>query len=179
MKRYRPAYAPEFRRHMVDLVHSGRPPEKLSEEFEPTAHSIAKWVRQSDRDAGKRGDGTTSAEGEELSKLGSENRRLRQERDILAKHVPDMIRGRRPGSHGRAKPIRTGLAVHECAPGHLSHPHNATCPEGLCIRLLCLAQTAGNSTGNGRCRSDPADPHDPCEFPWRLWSTPHPSRAAC
>ena len=89
MKRYRPAYPPEFRRQMVDLVHSGRTPEELSEEFEPTAHSITKWVWQADRDAGKRVDGTTSAEREELSKLRSENRRLRQERDILAKHVPD------------------------------------------------------------------------------------------
>ncbi len=70
---------------MVDLVHSGRTPEELSEEFEPTAQSIAKWVRQADRDAGRRADGTTSAEREELSKLHRENRRLRQERDILAK----------------------------------------------------------------------------------------------
>lgn len=85
MKRYRPAYPPEFRHQMVNLVRSGRTPEELSEEFEPTAQSIAKWVRQADRDAGKRWDGTTSAEREELSKLRSENRRLRQERDILAK----------------------------------------------------------------------------------------------
>ncbi len=112
MQRYRPAYPSEFRRQMVDLVHSGRTPEELSEEFEPTAQSIAKWVRQADRDAGKRVDGTTSAEREELSKLRSENRRLWQERDILAKHVPDLIRGRQPGSRGRARPTRTGLAVH-------------------------------------------------------------------
>lgn len=74
---------------MVDLVYSGRTPEELTEEFEPTAQSIAKWVRQGDRDAGKCVDGTASAEREELSKLRRENRRLRQKRDILAKHVPD------------------------------------------------------------------------------------------
>ena len=67
MQRYRLAYPPEFRRQMVDLVHSGRTPEELSEEFEPTAQSIAKWVRQADRDAGRRADGTTSAECQELS----------------------------------------------------------------------------------------------------------------
>ena len=34
------AYAPEFRRQMVELVRSGRTPEELSHEFEPTAQSI-------------------------------------------------------------------------------------------------------------------------------------------
>jgi len=34
------AYAPEFRRQMVELVRSGRTPEELSREFEPTAQSI-------------------------------------------------------------------------------------------------------------------------------------------
>lgn len=179
MQRYRPAYPSEFRRQMVDLVHSGRTPEELSEEFEPTAQSLAKWVRQADRDAGKRVDGTTSAEREGLSKLRSENRRLRQECDILAKHVPDMIRGRQPGSRGRARPTRTGLAVHERAPGHLSHPHDGTRPEGLWIRLLCLAQTASIGSGRGGCRLDPADPHDPCAIPWHLWRPPHPRRTAC
>lgn len=49
------------------------------------AQSIWNWVRQADRDAGKRTDGPTSVEREELTKLRRENARLRQERDILAK----------------------------------------------------------------------------------------------
>ena len=81
-KSHRP-YAPEFRRQMVDLVRSGRSPEALSREFEPTAQAIWDWVRQADRDEGRRYDG--SAEREELTRLRRENRRLRQERDILAK----------------------------------------------------------------------------------------------
>ena len=48
-KSHRP-YAPEFRRQMVDLVRSGRTPEELSREFEPTAQAIWNWVRQADRD---------------------------------------------------------------------------------------------------------------------------------
>ena len=36
MPRYRTAYPPEFRRQMVDLVRSGRTPEELAREFEPT-----------------------------------------------------------------------------------------------------------------------------------------------
>jgi transposase len=76
---------PEFRRQMVELVRAGRTPEELSREFEPTAQSIWNWVRQADRDAGRRADGPTSVEREELTKLRRENARLRQERDILAK----------------------------------------------------------------------------------------------
>ena len=85
MPRFRSAYPPEFRRQRVELVRSGGTPEDLAREFEPTAPSIAAWVKQADRDAGKRGDGATSAEREELSRLRRENHRLRQERDILAK----------------------------------------------------------------------------------------------
>ena len=85
MPRFRSAYPPEFRRQMVELVHSGRTPEDLAREFEPTAQSILNWVRQADRDAGRRTDGPTSAEREELARLRRENQRLRQERDILAK----------------------------------------------------------------------------------------------
>jgi transposase len=85
MPRFRAAYPPEFRRQMVELVRAGRPPEELAREFEPTAQSITNWVRQAERDARQRGDGPTSAEREELTRLRRENHRLRQERDILAK----------------------------------------------------------------------------------------------
>jgi transposase len=70
---------------MVELVRSGRTPEELSREFEPSAESIRNWVRQSDRDEGRREDGLTSAEREELNRLRRENRRLREEREILSK----------------------------------------------------------------------------------------------
>jgi transposase len=73
---------------MVELVRSGRSPEELAREFEPTAQSIAYWVKQAERDAGKRSDGPTSTEREELIRLRRENQRLRQERDILSKAAP-------------------------------------------------------------------------------------------
>src|SRR5271170_1748769 len=82
MPRYRTAYPPEFRRQMVDLVRSGRRPEELAREFEPTAQSISTWVKQAERDAGKRVDGPTSAEREELARLRRENHRLRQRRSL-------------------------------------------------------------------------------------------------
>ena len=44
MPKTRPLYAPEFRRQMVDLVRTGRDPEDLAKEFEPTAQSIRYWA---------------------------------------------------------------------------------------------------------------------------------------
>ena len=43
MPKSHPPYAPEFRRQMVELVRSGRTPEELSREFEPTAQAIWNW----------------------------------------------------------------------------------------------------------------------------------------
>ncbi len=85
MAKSRQPYLPEFRRRMVELVRSGRCPEKLGCEFEPSAESIRNWVRQADLDEGRREDGLTTAERKELRQLRRENRRLRQDQEILAK----------------------------------------------------------------------------------------------
>jgi transposase len=85
MPQTHPAYPPEFRRRMVELVRAGRDPEDLAREFEPSAQAIRNWVRQAERDGGRRTDGLTTDERDELARLRRENRQLRQERDILAK----------------------------------------------------------------------------------------------
>ncbi len=85
MSNTRPPYAAEFREQIVELVRSGRSPEELAREFEPSAQAIRNWVGQADRNEGRRADGLTSAERDELRRLRRENRRLRQEREILAK----------------------------------------------------------------------------------------------
>lgn len=85
MPRARPPYPPEYRRRLIELVRAGRTPESLSKEFEPSAQAIRNWVRQADLDAGRRSDGLTTAEREELVQLRRENRRLREEREILKK----------------------------------------------------------------------------------------------
>lgn len=79
------SYPPEFRRRIVELVRSGRSPGSLAEEYEPSAQAIRNWVRQAERDEGKRSDGLTTAEREEVVRLRRENRMLREERAILAK----------------------------------------------------------------------------------------------
>jgi transposase len=83
----RAQYPPEFRHRMVELVRSGKSPEELSRAFEPTAQTIRNWVAQTDRDEGRRPDGLTTAERDELSRLKRENRQLREERDILKKRA--------------------------------------------------------------------------------------------
>ena len=85
MPRYRTAYPPEFRRQMVDLVRSGRTPEELAREFEPSANAIREWIKQAALDEGLRNDGLTTSEREELNRLRRENRVLREEREILSK----------------------------------------------------------------------------------------------
>ncbi len=84
-QRHRAPYAAEFRRQMVELVRAGRDPEQLAQEFEPSAESIRNWVKQADRDEGRREDGLTTVERDELRRLRRENRQLREEREILAK----------------------------------------------------------------------------------------------
>ena len=85
MPKTRPPYSPEFRRQMVELVRSGRSPEELAKQFEPSGPSIRAWVKQADLDEGRREDGLTTAERDELRRLRRENRQLREEREILAK----------------------------------------------------------------------------------------------
>ena len=85
MSKHHQAYPPEFRQQMVDLVRAGRTPEELAREFERSAQAIRNWGAQAVRDAGRRADGTTSAEREELTRLRRENRQLKVEREILSK----------------------------------------------------------------------------------------------
>ena len=85
MPRSKPPYSPELRRRLVALVASGRSPESLAEEYEPSSQAIRNWVRQAERDGGQREDGLRSEEKAELTRLRREVRTLREERAILAK----------------------------------------------------------------------------------------------
>lgn len=98
MPRSRKPYPPEFRQQMVELVRAGRTPEELSREFEPSAQSISNWVAQADRDGGKRKDGLTTVEREEIVRLRRENRQLKLEREILSKAAAWFAQEKAPNS---------------------------------------------------------------------------------
>ena len=79
-------YPPDFRAEAVRLVREGgRTPDELAQTLGCSGQVIRNWLRQADLDAGRRSDGLTTAEREELRRLRAENRVLRMERDLLKK----------------------------------------------------------------------------------------------
>jgi len=85
MRRFKPPYPPEFRARIVELARAGRSLASLAKEFGVTDMSIRNWLRLADLDAGRRTEGLTTEEKQELARLRKENARLREERDILEK----------------------------------------------------------------------------------------------
>ena len=99
----------------VALVRAGRTPGELAREFECSAQAVRNWVRQADRDEGRREDGLTSAEREELRRLRRENRQLREEREILKKAAARVRSGDRHGAREVFGLVRANRAEHRMA----------------------------------------------------------------
>jgi len=77
-------YPLEFKAEAVRLVREGgRTISDVAQSLGVTAESLRQWLKQADLDAGRRSDGLTSDEREELRQLRRENQRLRQEKEIL------------------------------------------------------------------------------------------------
>ena len=86
MPRTHTVYPPEFRADAVRLYRtSGRGLKRTAAELGIAQESLRRWAKQSDLDAGRRSDGLTTDEREELRRLRREVRVLREERDILKK----------------------------------------------------------------------------------------------
>ena len=86
MPKSHPPYPPEFRAEAVRLVRAGgRTPDQLARDLGCSGQTIRNWVRQADLDNGRRTDGLTTAEREELRRLRREVKVLQQEREILKK----------------------------------------------------------------------------------------------
>jgi transposase len=82
--RARRAFTPEFKAEIVELCLRGdRAVGQVSKDFDLTETAVREWVKQAERDAGTRRDGLTSSEKEELAQLRRENRRLREDVEIL------------------------------------------------------------------------------------------------
>ena len=84
-RRHRRAFTPEFKAEIVELCQRGdRSVGQVAKDFDLTETAVREWVKQAERDAGTRQDGgLTSAERKELAELRRENRRLREDVDIL------------------------------------------------------------------------------------------------
>ena len=86
MPKHMPPYPPEFRTEAIRLARtSGKPHAEIARELGMTGETLRLWLKQADLDEGKRSDGLTSDEQEELRRLRRENRIVREEREILKK----------------------------------------------------------------------------------------------
>ena len=94
-------------------VRAGRNPQEPARELEPTVQALRHRVVQAQRDAGRCGDGPSTAQREALRRLRRENRCLREARDILATGEEEQANGR-PVS--RSPDERLGIA-REMVPG--------------------------------------------------------------
>jgi transposase len=85
-KRPRPrrSFTPAFKAEIVELCARGdRTIGQVSKDFDLTETAVRDWIKQAELDSGARSDGLTSAEKEELAQLRRENRRLREDVEIL------------------------------------------------------------------------------------------------
>jgi len=82
--RPRRSFTAEFKAEIVELCQRGdRSIGQIAKDFDLTETGVREWVKQAERDAGTRSDGLTTAERDELAQLRRENRRLREDVDIL------------------------------------------------------------------------------------------------
>jgi transposase len=86
-KRSRPrrSFTPEFKAEIVELCQLGdRSVGQVARDFDLTETAVREWVKQAERDTGIRQDGgLATAERKELAELRRENRRLREDVEIL------------------------------------------------------------------------------------------------
>ena len=84
-KRPRRSFTLEFKAEIVELCPRGdRSVGQVARDFDLTETAVREWVKQAERDAGTRQDGgLTSGERKELAQLRAENRRLREDVEIL------------------------------------------------------------------------------------------------
>jgi transposase len=86
MPRPRRFFPPEYKAEVIELIRTtGKTVGQVAKELDLTETAVRQWVKQADLDAGRRSDGLTTAERDELRKLRREVRDLREEREILRK----------------------------------------------------------------------------------------------
>jgi transposase len=83
--RPRRSFTLEFKADIVERCRAGdRTVGQVAKDFDLTETAVREWVKQAERDEGSRVDGgLTSSEREELAQLRRDNRRLREDVEIL------------------------------------------------------------------------------------------------
>ena len=82
--RARRSFPSEFKAEIVELCRRGdRSVGQVARAFDLTETAVREWVKQSDLDAGTRSDGLTTEERSELAAMRRENRRLREDVEVL------------------------------------------------------------------------------------------------
>ena len=83
--RRRRSFTPEFKAEIIELCQRGdRSVGQVAKDFDLSETAVREWVRQAERESGTRQDGgLTSVERKELAELRRENRRLREDVEIL------------------------------------------------------------------------------------------------
>jgi transposase len=85
-------YSPEIRERAVRMVLEHEEEydsqwaaiQSMTEKFGCTSETLRRWVRQAERDTGRR-EGRTTGEGERIKELERENRELKRANEILRK----------------------------------------------------------------------------------------------
>jgi transposase len=102
--RRRRSFTPEFKAEIVELCQRGdRAAGQVAKDFDLTETAVREWVKQAERDAGTGDGGLTSGERQELSELRRENRRLREDVDILKRATAFFALMPRSFSPGRVR----------------------------------------------------------------------------
>ena len=82
--RQRRSFTPEFKAEIVELCQRGdRSAGQVARDFDLTETAVREWVKQAERDTGTGDGGLTSDERQELAALRRENRRLKEDVEIL------------------------------------------------------------------------------------------------
>jgi len=83
-RRPRRAFTPEFKAEIVEVCRRGdRSIGQVAKDFDLTETAVREWLKQAERDAGTGDGGLTSSERDELAQLRRDNRRLREDVEIL------------------------------------------------------------------------------------------------
>jgi transposase len=82
--RRRRSFTAEFKAEIVELCQRGdRSVGQVARDFDLTETAVREWVRQAGRDAGTGDGGLATPERDELAALRRENRRLKEDVEIL------------------------------------------------------------------------------------------------